>query len=184
MTLNRRLDDEARQLQVALVEPSVDDHGPLDEVDDLFEHAVRVGPPAERIERLHDLAPALGRIRLHARRPQRFEVGGRLRDLDRARREPVAVALLADDRVRVDHRERPANGARETEAAVVPAHRLREREAAQDGVHLLGKHLCDRFARHFDAERAVTLLELVDRDAVPLGEARGGLLPHRHRRAL
>jgi hypothetical protein len=46
---------------------------------------------------------------------------------------------------------------------------------------LLGKDVCDGAARNLNAEGAVPFLELFDRDAVPLGEARRSLFPHRHR---
>ena len=50
VVLDRGLDDPARKLQIALVEPPVDDDGVLDQEDDLLENAVRVAPAAELVQ--------------------------------------------------------------------------------------------------------------------------------------
>ncbi len=51
-------------------------------------------------------------------------------------------------------------------------------------IHLLGQHLLERLPGHLDAEEAVSLLELLDRDPVSLREAGRGLLGHVHGRSL
>ena len=87
---------------------------------------MRVGPVAELVEARRRSPSALLAVGLDVRGAQCLRVPGRVRDLDRPRREPVPVRALADDPRRVEHREPPAHGPRETKAAVVPAHRLRE----------------------------------------------------------
>ena len=154
----------------------------LDEEDDLLEDAVGIAPAADRVEGLDDLAPPLLGVRLDVGATQHVEIGRCLRDRDRPGCKSVAVGAVAHDPVRVDHGERPAHGARKAQAAAVPAHRLREREPAQDRVQLFGEDLGEQPSRHLHAEEAVARLELFDRDAVALCEARGRLLGDLHGR--
>ena len=184
VVLDRRLDDAARELEIALVEAAVEDDRRLDEVHDLGQDAVRVGPVAEAVERGGDLLAALLAVGLDSYGAQSLRVAGRVGDLDRPGREAMPVRALADDPRRVEHREPPAHGPREPQPAVVPAHRLREREAPDELVDLVGQHFGERLPGHRDAEEAVALLELLDSDAVALRKARRGLLPHRDRRSL
>ena len=184
VVLDRRLDDAARQLEVRLVEAAVEDDRRLDEVHDLGQDAVRVGPLPEPVERPDDLRPALLAVGLDARRPQSLRIPGRVGDLDRPGREAVTVRTLTDDPRRVQHREAPPHRPGEARAALVPAHRLREGEAPHELVHLGGHDLGERLPGHRHAEEAVALLELVHGDAVSLREARRGLVPHRDGRPL
>src|SRR5207244_10797574 len=108
------------------------------EVDDLVEDARGVAPPAERVEALGDPAETLGAVRLDACLAQRLGVPPDRRDLDHAACEAASVGDTAArrdrhlDRLRVEERADPADGPRETESALVPAHGAREREAAHE----------------------------------------------------
>ena len=155
----------------------------LDQVDDLGQHGIRVAPLAERVQTGHDRRSPLLGVGLDVRGAQCVRDTRPRPDLDRLGEEPVAVRALADDPRRVEHREPPAHGTRKAKALVVPAHRLREPEGADELLHLRGEHLGQRLARDRDPEETVALLELVRRDAVALREPGRGLVPHRHRRA-
>ena len=144
VVLDRRLDDPARQLQVALVEPAFDHDRLLDEEDDLAQDAVRVGPAAEIVQRVDDLLAPLQRVGLDVGLAQRVEVRRGVRDVDLAGREAMPVGALADDLGRVDQRERPANRPRKANSVAVPAHRLREGEPADDPVDLPRQDLRER----------------------------------------
>ena len=71
--------DPARQLEVALVEAAVEDDRRLDEVDDLGQDAVRVGPAAEARRARRRSACAAPRVGLDVRGAQSLRVAGRVR---------------------------------------------------------------------------------------------------------
>ena len=184
MRLHRRHDHAFGQLEEALVERALEDDRALDEMHDLVQDAGGVAPLAEPIEALRDLAQALCPIRLDARLAQRLRVRARRRDLDRAVREAVAVRDVAArrnrhvDRLGVEEGADPADGPREAETALVPAHRAGEGEPAHDLLEALRQHLGERLAGNRDAEEPLSRLELRHGDAVapckslrrPLGE--------------
>ena len=77
----------------------------------------------------------------------------------------------------VELRAEPADGPRKAEARVVPAHRLREREPADDLVQPLGQRLEERPARDEHAQQAVAHLEVAHRDTLLLRKALGSPFP-------
>ena len=94
-------------------------------------------------------------------------------------REAVAEGRAAEalHRPVVELRAEPAHGARKAEAGVVPAHRLREREPADDLVQPLGQRIEERPAGHEHAQETVADLEVVHAHALLLRKALRGLLP-------
>ena len=109
------------------------------------------GPPAaDRVERLDDLPAALLRVGLDVGRCAASRRSLGVGHLDLAVREAVALRTCRRSprpSSRVELREQPADRPREAEPAVVPAHRLAEREAAHDRVEPLGQHLGERPGR-------------------------------------
>src|SRR6185437_12980476 len=91
---------------------------------------------------------------------------------------------LTHNRLRIELRERPAHGPGEANPAVVPAHRLGERETPHDRVEAFRQHFTQLAAGPLDAEEAVALDELLDRDALLLRKPGGCLVPESHGRAL
>ena len=177
--LHRGLDHAGRQREEALVEPAFEDGDALDEVDDLLELPERVAPAVR--QRLDDLAAPLGGIGLDTVRAERVRVTLRRRNLDPSGGEAVAErGAVAEDDCLVEPGAEPAHRTREPKPVGLPLHRLRERKRIEHRRKPLGQ----RLAGHLDAEEAVALLELVDRHAVTLREAGGGLVPERERRAL
>src|SRR5947207_3413775 len=87
--------------------PAWPDDRLLDQVDDLGEHAVRVGPATERVEALDDLSPALFRLRLDTGVPQRDQVLVGARDLDLTADEPAPEGPISMHGLVVDESERP-----------------------------------------------------------------------------
>src|SRR5262249_19729470 len=146
----------------------------LDEVDDLRELAAGVAPTTEGVEPSDDLPAALLGDRLDLGRAQRLDVRPGARDLDRAMREAMPEGGLTHDRLVVELRQHPPDRPGEAHAGVVPAHRLRERETADDAVDLNGQDVTQVSPRHGDAEEAVADLELLHAHAVLLGEAGRG----------
>ena len=88
VVLDRGLDDPARELQVALVEPPVDDDGVLDQEDDLVEDAVRVAPAAEASS-ASTICARRALVGLDVGGAQRLDVRRGISALPRAGREPV-----------------------------------------------------------------------------------------------
>src|SRR2546430_152473 len=150
------------QLKEALVEAAFEHDRLLDQVDDLVELAAGIAPASNRVEPFDDLAPPLFGDRLDVGRSKRFHVGRRAGNRDSAVREAVAEGRFANDRLVVELREHPAHRARETDPALIPSHRPREREAAHDPVDLLGENLAKLAAGKGDAEEAIAQFELVD----------------------
>jgi hypothetical protein len=80
--LHRRLDHALGELEELLVEPTVEDEGALDEVDDLVQDAGRVAPLAERVKALDDQSTPLLGVDDDACRAQRLLVVRGVLDLD------------------------------------------------------------------------------------------------------
>src|SRR6185369_819917 len=97
-------------------------------------------------------------------------------DLDRASPEAVPKRRPPNESFPVELDERPAHRPRETDAGVVPAHRLRERKAADDRVELLGQRLGQRPARALEAEETLASLERAHLDAMTFREPRRRLV--------
>ena len=125
-------------------------------MDDLVQDAGRVAPPFGK--RFDDTATPLRRDRLDERltEPFRVRLGGG--DVHRPMREAVPEGVLAAKRLLVQLCQHPAQRTRIAQSAVVPAHRLRERETADDGLDPLRKDVPDRPAGLLDPEKAVTHL--------------------------
>src|SRR5207253_2031236 len=111
----------------------------------------------ERVEPFADHALPLGRVRLDPGRAQRLLVGRRARDLDLADEEAAPERRsVAPQRLLVELLAGPADRPREAVAGLVPAHRLREREAVRDLPHPLDEHLAAQLlARDARPEEAV-----------------------------
>ena len=189
--LHRRFDHAPRQPQEALVEGRVEHERALDQVHDLVELAERVAPVAVLGQPLLDRPPPLALVGLDAGRANRARVRPRALDRHGAVAEPVAVRRrsggdsfeLDRDGLVVQLRAEPAHRPREAERRP-PAHRLPELEPAHDRGEPLRQRIPHVLAGHGHPEEAVALLQRLRLDAVPLREARRGLLPQRHGRAL
>ena len=186
MALHGGDDHPLRQADEALVELGSEDVRPLDHVHDLLELAERVLPVTQRVERLDDEAAALCGVRLDVRSAQRRNVGAGGRDVDLAVGEAMAEGRAgAGQRLVVELLAEPPHRARETLAAVVPAHRLAELEPVDDRAHAVEQRLsAERFPGHAGPQMPVALLEIALGEPVALGEAGRRLLAALRRRPL
>ncbi len=184
--LHRRLDHAPREREEALVEGSLENRRPLGQMDDLREHLLVRIVKTELLKAGPDgTLPSFG-VRLDVSRPKRLEVVAGTGDRHLPVREAVAEGGTAEalDGLIVDLRAEPADGAREAEPRIVPAHRLGEGEAAQDLVQSLRQRLEQRPAGNEDAEKAVAHLEVGDAHALLARKALRGLVAQVLRGAL
>ena len=179
MGLHRGLDDAPRKRQEALVEFPFEHGRPLGQVDDLGQHPlVRLGQP-ELLEAGADRGVAPPLVRLHIGPTHRLEVGAGRRDRHLPVRDAVTVgrATEALHGLLVELGAEPAHRPGEAEPGVVPAHRLREGETADDLVEPLGQRIEERTARHEHPQEAVADLQLVHAHTLFLREALRRLFP-------
>jgi hypothetical protein len=153
--LHRRHDDPLRQLEEALVERALDHLDALDQVDHFLQHAPGITPGSDSVQAGRDLAAPFLDVRLHTGGAQPLHVLARMLDFDNPRGEAVPERRLADDRLLVELRKSPPHRAGEPDAAVVPAHRLRERKTADDRLEPLRDDLAQCAARTLDSKEAV-----------------------------
>ena len=159
MRLHGGDDDVARQVEEALVEGAFQHRRPLRQVHHLVEDSRGVAPPLR--QPLEDQPAPLGGSGFDARGPQALGVVLGRGNLDGIGDEAVAERVGSRERLLVELGQHPADGARIPEPAVVPAHRLGEGEALDDGIDPLREHLAQGPAGQLDPEEAVTHLQVV-----------------------